>query len=84
MQQQITQQLRSQLNCQALEVINESQLHAGHNGFDGTGESHFRIIITSAELSQLPRVKAHQKIYAILAVQMQQIHALAIEITPTH
>ena len=33
------------LSPQALEVINESALHSGHAGDDGSGESHWRIVI---------------------------------------
>ena len=55
-------------------------MHAGHNGFDGSGESHFRLKIKSAELANIAKVRAHQKIYKALADEMQVIHALAIEI----
>ena len=84
MQQTIAAQLGSQLDCKLLEVINESHLHAGHNDFDGTGESHFRIIIAATQLDKLAPVTAHQTIYAILKPQMQLIHALAIEVKKTN
>jgi BolA family transcriptional regulator, general stress-responsive regulator len=80
LRQIIHDKLQRSLRCSLLEIINESHLHGGHNGFDGFGESHFRIIISSLELSKLPLVKAHQKIYSILSQEMQQIHALAIEV----
>ena len=80
LRQIIHNKIQQNLSCSLLEIINESHLHAGHNGFDGLGESHFRIVISSLELSKLPLVKAHQKIYSILSQEMKQIHALAIEV----
>jgi BolA protein len=76
----ITNKLQDNIKIEELEVINESHMHAGHNGFDGSGESHFRLKIKSAELANIAKVRAHQKIYKTLADEMQIIHALAIEI----
>jgi len=76
----IETKLTQQLNCSVLEVINESHLHAGHNGFSGEGESHFRIKISATEFNQLSRVAIHRKINSILKAELTEIHALAIEI----
>lgn len=75
----IEQKLTSQLSCSHLEIVNESHLHKGHNGFDGEGESHFKIIISASELKDLPKVNAHQRIYKILQEELRTIHALSIE-----
>ncbi len=81
MYQQIIQaKLTENINCTSLEIINESNLHAGHNGFSGEGESHFRIKISAAEFKQLSRIEIHRKINKILAKELATIHALAIEI----
>jgi len=79
-QKQIETKLTAQINCSNLEVINESHLHAGHNDFDGTGESHFRIKIASGDFKDLTRIKIHRKIHEILAEELKTIHALAIVI----
>ncbi|MBL9052019.1 MAG: BolA family transcriptional regulator, partial [Tabrizicola sp.] len=38
-----------------LEVVNESHRHAGHAGDDGSGESHFRILIRAKAFKSLTR-----------------------------
>ena len=64
-----------------LEVINESHLHAGHMGDDGSGESHWRVVIKSEQLNILSRVDAHRAINAILESELRnKIHALAIKL----
>ena len=77
----MTQKLQDALNPQTLEVINQSHLHAGHAGDDGSGESHFKINIQSDVLSTLKYVERERKIHKILAVEMQKIHALSIKIS---
>lgn len=81
MKDRINAKLLAGITIQHLEVIDESYLHGGHNNFDGSPGSHFRLIIKSQELLNLPKVKAHQKIYKTLAEEMQIIHALAIELS---
>ncbi len=77
----MTQKLQDALDPQNLEVINQSHLHAGHAGDDGSGESHFKINIQSDVLSALKYVERERKIHKILAVEMQKIHALSIKIS---
>jgi BolA family transcriptional regulator, general stress-responsive regulator len=62
----------------ALEVVNESHLHAGHAGA-GEG-SHWRVRIVSARMAGLARPARHRLVYdALSALMPQGIHALAIE-----
>jgi|EndMetStandDraft_4_1072995.scaffolds.fasta_scaffold204541_2 BolA protein len=65
-----------------LEVINESRLHAGHNPeAAATGQTHFRIRISSDKLTGLSRVNSHRAINEALAFAFDEgLHALAIEI----
>ena len=64
-----------------LEVINESALHRGHAGDDGSGESHWRVIITAPQFEDLSRVARHRAIHTALGPDIiGRIHALAIEI----
>ncbi len=79
-QKQIEQKLYASLDIQSLVVINESHMHRGHAGDDGSGESHFLIEIKSEDLNNLRSVEAHKKIYQILNEEMKIIHALAIRL----
>ncbi|SFR43211.1 BolA protein [Yoonia tamlensis] len=62
-------------------VINESAQHAGHAGDDGSGESHWRIVIKAAQLENMSRIARHRAIHAALGPDIiNRIHALAIDI----
>ena len=69
------------LSPQHLDVINESALHAGHSGDDGSGESHWRIVIKADTLDDMSRIARHRAIHAALGKDIiGRIHALAIDI----
>lgn len=62
-----------------LDVINESELHAGHRNSPGTGESHFRILVVSDVFSGKSRVERHRLINDLLKDELAGgIHALAL------
>ncbi|MBB2972507.1 BolA family protein [Mesorhizobium sp. RMAD-H1] len=84
----IEAKLRSAFAPQALEVINESHLHAGHHhhgsdhhgAFDGSGETHFRVRIVSEAFAGMDRVARHRAINALLKEELESgVHALALE-----
>ena len=65
-----------------LEVINESHLHAGHQGgsVDGSGETHFRVRVVSPEFSGMGRVARHRALNELLSDELAGgVHALALE-----
>lgn len=69
-----------QLSPTHLEVINESAQHAGHAGDDGTGESHWRVVISAPALADQSRIARHRAIHAALGKDLiGRIHALAID-----
>ena len=64
-----------------LDVINESALHSGHSGDDGSGESHWRIVIKAAALDDMSRIARHRAIHSALGQDIiGRIHALAIDL----
>jgi BolA family transcriptional regulator, general stress-responsive regulator len=66
----------------ALEIVNESHLHAGHRGSPGTGDSHFRVEIASAKFIGLRPVAQHRLVNDALAHLIgKPIHALALTTT---
>lgn len=65
---------------EGLEVINESHRHAGHAGDDGSGESHWRLVIDAPALAGQSRIARHRAVHAALGPAIiGRIHALAIE-----
>jgi BolA protein len=63
----------------ALEVVDDSHKHAGHEGArDGRG--HFTVRVVSPVFAGKPPLARHRAVYAALGEMMQtDIHALAIE-----
>lgn len=79
MEETIRQKLAESLSPSVLEVINESHLHAGHAGDDGSGETHFRVKVVSAAFAGMTRVEMQRLVYKILEMEMRiGIHALSI------
>ena len=71
----------SRLSADALDVINESHLHAGHRTSPGTGESHFRVLMVSALFAGKSRLQRHRLVNETLAAELTgQVHALALEL----
>jgi BolA protein len=62
-----------------LDIVNESELHAGHRSSPDTGESHFRILIVSPRFAGVSRVERHRMVNAVIGDELGgRIHALAL------
>jgi BolA protein len=80
-EQEMIARLTEALAPEVLEVRNDSAKHAGHAGDDGSGESHFSLVIRAAALDGKSRVAQHRAIHAALGKEMMaRIHALAISV----
>lgn len=67
------------LNPVRLDVINESEMHAGHRSSPGTGESHFRVLVVSDAFRGKSRVDRHRMVNEALKDEVGgRIHALAL------
>ena len=76
---QIAARLTAALAPTQLEVSNDSAQHSGHMGDDGTGESHFSVVVESAAFAGVSRVERQRLINRALAdLLAERIHALAI------
>jgi BolA family transcriptional regulator, general stress-responsive regulator len=66
-----------------LDVIDESDQHAGHVGVhDGRTETHFRVRIAASAFASKSRLQQHRMINEALADELAAgVHALAIEAT---
>ncbi len=72
--------LREGLAPATLTVIDESHQHAGHAGARPGGETHYRVVITSAAFTGQTRVAMHRMVNALLQGEFDTgLHALAIE-----
>ena len=62
-----------------LEVINDSEKHHGHAGDDGSGESHFTVVIESEAFAGKNRLERQRMVNRALGdIPGQRVHALAI------
>ena len=74
--------LNSALSPTAIELIDDSEQHRGHGGYNPAGESHFRLRIESAAFAGKSRVERQRLIYAALGDLMRErVHALSIRAT---
>lgn len=75
----IRSKLTEALEPEAVEIVNESHLHAGHAGSPGTGSSHFAVAVVSARFDGMTRVARQRLVYDILKDELAgPVHALAL------
>lgn len=71
--------LRAAFNPVKLEIINDSAQHSGHAGDDGSGESHFTLVIVAEAFADMSRLARQRAIVAALGdIVGQRVHAVAI------
>jgi BolA family transcriptional regulator, general stress-responsive regulator len=79
-QQEMEGLLSAALAPTRLEVINDSARHHGHSGDDGSGESHFTVVIESAEFAGKGRLERQRMVNRALGdIPGTRVHALAIK-----
>jgi len=81
MKKEIEEILQKQFQIDFLEVVNNSHLHAGHLGDNGTGNTHFKIEIKARELEGLSKINAHRAINKAVGKLFEKgLHALEIKV----
>lgn len=76
---EIEERLRAALAPTALAVINDSARHRGHAGDDGSGESHFTVVIEAPQFAGMPRLERQRAVLVALGdLLRERVHALAI------
>ena len=74
--------LNSALSPTSIELIDDSEQHRGHGGYNPAGESHFTLRIESEAFAGKSRVQRQRMIYAALGELMRErVHALSIRAT---
>ncbi len=81
----LTQEIRAKLQAAFepthLEVIDDSESHRGHAGFQEGGESHFNVVIAAPAFAEMSRIARHRAVHAALGpAVMTRLHALALDI----
>lgn len=80
----IRQKLEAALQPAVLDIVDDSQRHAGHMGARPEGETHFNLRIIAAAFAGQSRLERQRMIYELLAEEMRtRVHALAmVTLTP--
>ena len=78
-QERIVARLTEALDPILLEVVDESDRHAGHADAREGGETHYRARIVSGQFTGLGRVARHRLVYGLLTAEFADgLHALAL------
>lgn len=63
-----------------LEIVNDSARHRGHAGDDGSGESHFTILIEAEAFATMNRLARQRAVITALGdIVGERVHAVAIK-----
>lgn len=76
---EMLRRLTASLAPSRIELVDESEQHRGHGGYNPAGESHFSLAIESAAFAGKSRVERQRLVYAALGDLMhERVHALSI------
>jgi BolA protein len=76
---EMLRRLNEALHPVRIELIDDSEQHRGHAGYNPAGESHFTLCIESPAFEGKNRVERQRLVYAALGDLMRErVHALSI------
>ena len=79
-QQEMERLLRDAFSPTLLEIVNDSAKHSGHAGDDGSGESHFTVVIEAPAFADKSRLERQRMVNNALGdIPGERVHALAIQ-----
>lgn len=79
---EMLRRLNSALSPTRIELIDDSEQHRGHGGYNPAGESHFTLRIETTAFAGKNCIQRQRMIYAALGDLMEsRVHALSIRAT---
>ena len=82
-EQEIYEKLSAAFAPCTVSVVDESENHRGHAGFQEGGESHFHVTISAPLFEDMSRLARHRAIHDALGKALiGRIHALALSVNP--
>jgi BolA protein len=73
--------LRDAFSPREIEVVDDSESHRGHSGFQEGGQSHFNILLRSEAFAGQSRIARHRAVHSALGKELVgRIHALALDL----
>jgi BolA protein len=77
---EMLKRLKQALAPERVELVDQSEQHRGHGGYNPAGESHFALEIESSAFAGKSRVERQRMVYAALGDLMRErVHALTIK-----
>ena len=82
MDEQIKRIIEENLNPVHYELINESHKHAGHAGDDGSGQTHYKLIVVSNAFKDCTRIQRQRMVMDLLKRPFSQsLHAISMTLS---
>ena len=79
--QEIEERLRAGLSPRELEVVDDSESHRGHGGYQEGGESHYNVRIRADVFKGMSRIARHRAVHGALGAELiGRIHSLALDL----
>ncbi len=78
---EIREKLQEAFAPRELNVVDDSESHRGHAGYQEGGQSHFQVQIASEAFESMSRIARHRAVHSALGPELiGRIHALALQI----
>ena len=76
---EMLRRLHSSLSPSRIELIDDSEKHRGHGGYNPEGESHFTLEIESAAFAGKSRIERQRMVHNALGHLLdERVHALSV------
>jgi BolA protein len=79
--ERLKQRLAAALSPVSIEVVDESDRHAGHAGARPGGETHYHVEIVSPRFAGMSRIARHRLVHEIVHDEFENgLHALSLKL----
>ena len=78
---EMRQKLEAAFSPTELEIVDDSESHRGHAGYQEGGQSHFNVRIKAPAFGEMTRIERHRAVHKALGADLVgRIHAWALKI----
>ena len=79
--EEIEARLKAAFDPREITVVDDSESHRGHAGYQEGGESHFNVRLRTEAFTGQSRIARHRAVHAALGKELVgRIHALALDL----
>ena len=81
MEEKIKAAIEMAVDVHQIDIINESKNHIGHAGDDGSGETHFKLMVVSKDFKEYNRMQRQRIVNkAITPLFSEGLHAISMNL----